>query len=169
MAPPASPRGAEEGGALDDAVLEEHTEPAWPELSTYMVDDLRGQEPPSGAPRPHPARPACRQARLAPCCAAQGKDGKGTSGGGSKRAASGRRPFFDSMALHLGMHDAPEQSDAVMAAKPHDDRSAESTGIAKTEHSESFSEGSALRPLYDNCALTSVSERYECTHTTIAF
>ena len=112
-----APAGAEEEGALDVAVLEEHTEPAWPELSTYMVDDLRGQEPPSGAPRPHPARPACRQAHLAPCCAAQGKDGKGTSGGGSKHAASGQRPFFDNMALHLGTHDAPEQNDEVMAVK----------------------------------------------------
>ena len=113
-----APAGAEEEGTLDVAVLEEHTEPARPELSTYMVDDLRGQEPPSGAPRPHPARPACRQAHLAPCCAAQGKDGKGTSGGGSKHAASGQRPFFDNMALHLGTHDAPEQNDEVMAAKP---------------------------------------------------
>ena len=68
--------------------------------------------------RPDPTQLDQHAARRAPCCAAQGKDGKGTSGGGSKRAASGRRPFFDSMALHLGMHDAPEQSDAVMAAKP---------------------------------------------------
>ena len=89
-----------------------------PETPTYVFDDLRGQEPQSGALRPHQARPACLRAQLAPCCAAQGKDGKGTSGVGSKRAASSRRPFFDSMALHLGMHDAPEQSDAVMAAKP---------------------------------------------------
>ena len=88
-----APAGAEEGGALDDAVLEEHTEPAWPELSTYMFDDLRGQEPQSGALRPHQARPACLRAQLAPCCAAQGKDGKGTSCGGLKRAARGHTPY----------------------------------------------------------------------------
>ena len=113
-----APAGAEEGGALMLLFLQSARGRRASEPPTYMVDDLRGQEPPSSAPRPHPARPACRQARLAPCCAAQGKDGKGTSGGGSKRAASGQRPFFDNMALHLGMHDAPEQSDAVMAAKP---------------------------------------------------
>ena len=64
-----------------------------PEPATYVVDDLRGQEPPSGALRPHPARPACLRAQLAPCCAAQGKDGKGTSCGGLKRAARGHTPY----------------------------------------------------------------------------
>ena len=64
-----------------------------PETPTYVFDDLRGQEPQSGALRPHQARPACLRAQLAPCCAAQGKDGKGTSCGGLKRAARGHTPY----------------------------------------------------------------------------
>jgi len=46
------------------------TYPCSPRLPCPSRNDLRGREPPSGAPRPHPARPACPQAHwhpAAPC------------------------------------------------------------------------------------------------------
>jgi hypothetical protein len=81
------------------------------------TDGLRGRERPLGPPRPPPAPTARPRAQTAPRWAPLGAGGARTRGGGSKHAASGRRPFFDNLALHLGMHDALGQGGGVMAAE----------------------------------------------------
>ena len=59
------------------------------EPPTYMVDDLRGQELPSGALRPPPARPACPRAQTAPRWPPLGEGRTRTSGSYASHTAAG--------------------------------------------------------------------------------
>ena len=60
-----------------------------PETPTYVFDDLRGQELPSGALRPPPARPACPRAQTAPRWPPLGEGRTRTSGSYASHTAAG--------------------------------------------------------------------------------
>lgn len=84
-----APAGAEEGGALMLLFLQSARGRRASEPPTYMVDDLRGQELPSGALRPPPARPACPRAQTAPRWPPLGEGRTRTSGSYASHTAAG--------------------------------------------------------------------------------
>ena len=72
------------------------------EPPTYMVDGLRGQELPSGALRPPPARPACPRAQTASRWPPLGEGRTRTSGSYASHAAVGDTLSRVASASYLG-------------------------------------------------------------------